>query len=347
MQDILYAISYCHEEKIAHNDIRPENLVLDDEEEYSAKLKLIDFGISSEEGNHSGKYGQYHFRAPETFNKTSEVQNSDNRLKSDVWSAGVVFYILMKKESLFKGKDKVVKQSIQNFKTSTLDEKIDLEVALDLLKQMLDVDPTSRITARKALKHNYFKEFSKKDENLKEDIKKTLKTMSRFQIEKSFDIKMMSLVAVHISSSTDEKVKSKLFKAIDSKHDGYINKKELLKISKEIDLDEENSEDLADKIIKNCDLDRNGRISYTEFLTTSLNWKALLSNDLDIDKILSYFDIVRKEYLTEEELLGIIKLNKTKELSAFLQKYKDNNGLISKSKLKTYFLDISQTFITN
>lgn len=90
MRDILDALSYCHNAGIIHRDIKPENLVFESKAA-DAKLKLIDFGISHRRNvslNPTEIVGTLYFMAPEVL----EGQIDE---KSDVWSCGVLLYMLL------------------------------------------------------------------------------------------------------------------------------------------------------------------------------------------------------------------------------------------------------------
>ena len=74
MDDILYALNYCHTQDIVHNDLRPDNLLF--ENQYlDAKLKLIDFGNSfriDRPDIPQTQCRQKHYRSPESFSKANE-----------------------------------------------------------------------------------------------------------------------------------------------------------------------------------------------------------------------------------------------------------------------------------
>ena len=88
MQQILSAVSYCHEQKIIHRDMKLENLVFETTAEDSL-LKVIDFGAScwiAEEA--LGLAGTDYYLAPEI------LRGEQYDEKCDVWSCGVVMYVL-------------------------------------------------------------------------------------------------------------------------------------------------------------------------------------------------------------------------------------------------------------
>lgn len=89
---ILDAIRYCHEEmQIVHRDLKPENFLFSSKEE-DATIKIIDFGLSRHEEPLSGimktKVGTPYYVAPEVLNKRYTKS-------CDIWSIGVIAYILL------------------------------------------------------------------------------------------------------------------------------------------------------------------------------------------------------------------------------------------------------------
>lgn len=87
---MLSAINYCHHNKIVHRDLKPENLLLESQAE-DAPIKIIDFGTSqffrTNKKMHK-RYGTPYYIAPEV------ISRSYNE-KCDVWSCGVILYILL------------------------------------------------------------------------------------------------------------------------------------------------------------------------------------------------------------------------------------------------------------
>lgn len=90
IRQVLQAISYCHSLGVVHRDLKPENLIYDEENDNA--LKIIDFGTSVEYDKKKVQLKQMHgtsyYIAPEVLK-----QNYDERC--DVWSIGVLMYILL------------------------------------------------------------------------------------------------------------------------------------------------------------------------------------------------------------------------------------------------------------
>ena len=99
IQQVLSAIAYCHANNIVHRDLKPENLLLDSKNDNT--IKVIDFGTSAKytEGEKMKQtFGTAYYIAP-------EVLTSEYNEKCDVWSIGVILYILLSGRPPFDGKD--------------------------------------------------------------------------------------------------------------------------------------------------------------------------------------------------------------------------------------------------
>jgi calcium-dependent protein kinase len=86
------AVAYCHAKNIVHRDLKPENLLLQSEgSDDSAVIKVIDFGTSAKvDPNKKMKktFGTPYYIAP-------EVLLASYDRKCDIWSCGVIMYILL------------------------------------------------------------------------------------------------------------------------------------------------------------------------------------------------------------------------------------------------------------
>lgn len=90
MKQTLSAIVYCHSKNIVHRDLKPENLLFDTKKD-NANLKVIDFGTSRKMDSQkklTKRLGTPYYIAPEVLKK-----NYDE--KCDIWSCGVIMYILL------------------------------------------------------------------------------------------------------------------------------------------------------------------------------------------------------------------------------------------------------------
>lgn len=164
MKCILEALAYMDEKKIMHRDLKPDNMILKEKNKLEfCTLKLVDFGLATVHDIPEYLFkrcGTPGFVAPEVINAPSN-QNIHYNPKCDVFSAGVIFYILLTEKSPFDGQS--FKEILQKNKQCKIDFKHAKlkknKVAADLLARMLDQDPERRISAREALCHKFFTDF--------------------------------------------------------------------------------------------------------------------------------------------------------------------------------------------
>jgi len=157
-KQIVNSVSYCHDINIVHRDLKPENLlyasVADD-----APLKLADFGLAylmkRDELMHSS-CGTPGYVAPEILK--SGRGGSGYGKEVDMWSIGVILYILLCGFPPFYDEDNVrLFASIQKGKfdfPAPYWDNVSSE-AMDLIKKLLVVDPKVRFTAQQTLSHTW------------------------------------------------------------------------------------------------------------------------------------------------------------------------------------------------
>ncbi len=106
MTCLLKALHYLSENGIMHRDLKPENMILKDKEDIeNCTLKLVDFGLSSFcdlEEYIFKRCGTPGYVANEIIN-TSSSEKKRFCPKVDVFSAGIIFYIMVTGKSPFKG----------------------------------------------------------------------------------------------------------------------------------------------------------------------------------------------------------------------------------------------------
>lgn len=153
MRDMFSAVNYLHENGIVHRDLKLENFLFEDHNSNSP-LILIDFGLSrhfNKQERLTQKVGSCYYTAPEVLNG-----NYDHRC--DVWSLGVLCYMLLSGSPPFFGKSvEDVYNSILNKEASFTDKKFKLlsNSCMDFMKRLLVRDVRYRMTTTDALKHPF------------------------------------------------------------------------------------------------------------------------------------------------------------------------------------------------
>ena len=172
---ILSALKYMASKKIMHRDLKPDNMILKRKESLSkCTLKLVDFGLATVYDIEEYLYkrcGTPGFVAPEVINAPNN-KNIHYTPKCDVFSAGVIFYILLTEKSPFDGSSfrEILQKNKKckiNFAHPRLDPK---SMAFDLLKKMLEKDPLVRISAADTMEHPFIKSMNEGIVNEKDQV---------------------------------------------------------------------------------------------------------------------------------------------------------------------------------
>jgi len=153
VRQLFTALEYMHSLGIAHRDLKPENLLLSGDKK---TIKISDFGFSKDEGETlKTACGTALYVAPEVLT-ASEYDTS-----CDVWSIGVITYILLSAHIPFDGaNEQEIFQKIMQAKYS-FPQKIFgtvSELAKDFISNIFVVDPKKRMTAADCLKHPWLAE---------------------------------------------------------------------------------------------------------------------------------------------------------------------------------------------
>ncbi|XP_055366717.1 myosin light chain kinase, smooth muscle isoform X2 [Betta splendens] len=161
VQQILEGVAFMHQQSIVHLDLKPENIVCVDST--GTSVKIIDFGLASRlDGNAPLKvmHGTPEFVAPEVINYEPVG------LATDMWSIGVICYILLSGESPFQGNSDtetlaLVTAAQWEFDDESFDEITD--EAKHFISSLLNKDPRQRMSCEKALAHSWMAAFDSKD----------------------------------------------------------------------------------------------------------------------------------------------------------------------------------------
>ncbi|XP_061953330.1 calcium-dependent protein kinase 26-like [Populus nigra] len=152
---LMQVVLYCHENGVVHRDLKPENILLATKSS-SSPIKLADFGLAT-----YVKPGQsLHGTVGSPFYIAPEVLAGGYNQAADVWSAGVILYILLSGMPPFWGKTKsrifdAVRAADLRFPSDPWDHIT--ESAKELVRGMLCTDPSQRFTSQQVLDNSWMK----------------------------------------------------------------------------------------------------------------------------------------------------------------------------------------------
>ncbi|KAL2327327.1 hypothetical protein Fmac_020754 [Flemingia macrophylla] len=291
---IVGVIESCHSLGVMHRDLKPENFLFVNQQE-EAPLKAIDFGLSAffKPGEiFNDVVGSPYYVAPEVLRKRYGPE-------ADVWSAGVILYILLSGVPPFWGEteQEIFEAILHNELDFTSDPwPVISESAKDLVRKMLVRDPSKRISAHDVLRHPWIcVDGAAPDKPLDSAVLSRLK-----QFYAMNKLKKMALRVIAENLSEEEIAGLKeMFKMIDTDNSGQITFEELKVGLKKFGANLNESE-IYD-LMQAADVDNSGTIDYGEFIAATLHLNKIERED-HLVAAFSYFDKDGSGYITQDEL---------------------------------------------
>jgi calcium-dependent protein kinase len=271
LRQMLLALNYIHSHGVVHRDIKLENFVYD--EKGSGHLKLLDFGFSKmwdatdEKMTHC--CGTMSYVAPEVLNKSYTSQ-------CDLWSLGVIAFILLVGYMPFFGSEEVQRRNIRCGKYSVRPEKWATlsDEAKHFLRALIVVDPSKRLTAQQALEHPWIcKGPNSKPAELSIEVAAAFKRFSQASV---FRRCCMEMFAWSLSNEERAQVRN-TFLSLDRRLQGTITLEDL----KSFMVDKLQVSDAFEalQIFEALDYNHDKEIHYSDFLAAMVNAQTNLSTD--------------------------------------------------------------------
>ena len=300
MTCLLKAVLFLHHNGIIHRDIKPENIVFVEPDNFNA-LKLIDFGLSIQQNakKDNRRVGTPYYMAP-------EMVRGNFNYASDVWSIGVILFIMVTGKQPFRGKSK--EEVFEKIKRGSYDKntlnraKCSKEVK-DLIKKMLVTEHSKRITVESALDHIWFKQFeNNKNINLVVD-QEIIESLKQFQYQNIFQKEIRFYLAKLCSDKEIIKLKQ-AFLAIDKDNSGEIEYEEIPKIFSELNIEASDIE--LKNIFSSMDFHCDGKVNYSEFLAATIS-TINFNKEEKLWSAFKYFDTTDSGYITLDSVMDALK----------------------------------------
>ncbi|XP_068188788.1 death-associated protein kinase 2 [Antennarius striatus] len=186
IKQILQGLGFMHSKNIAHFDLKPENIMLSDNVSPFPVIKIIDFGLA------------HHFEPREEFRSTSgtpqyiapEVINSEPlSTAADMWSIGVVTYILLSGLSPFQGETN--EETLRNIIDMNYEFKdhyfsMTSSMARDFIQKLLVKNPSDRLTADECLLHPWIKPITRQQVHKRNRSSINMKSFKKFNARRKW-----------------------------------------------------------------------------------------------------------------------------------------------------------------
>uniref|UniRef100_A0A7S1GW29 cGMP-dependent protein kinase n=2 Tax=Hemiselmis andersenii TaxID=464988 RepID=A0A7S1GW29_HEMAN len=303
VRKIMSAINYLHLRGIAHRDIKPENFLLESKAniEGPGEIKVIDFGFSKvfhgTEDMHN-MLGSPYYVAPEVLNASAEQGYGS---KCDMWSLGVVVYMMLCGQPPFFGDDNA--QIYEQIGKGTYEYPEGVTVsdeAKDFLSHLMEKDPEVRYSAMQALQHTWLLSVEERPETPLQCPPSMLKQLSKaHEISR---LKREALLAIGYSLDRDAiREMRNTFRAFDTEGNGVISLEELQEAMRKHGIEQEEINTVFKTLSPD---DPDGHIDYTSFVAACLEKKSYLEQSRLYEAFRRFQD--NRGYVTAESLKEIL-----------------------------------------
>ncbi|KAH7427567.1 hypothetical protein KP509_10G049500 [Ceratopteris richardii] len=291
---VVGVIQTCHSLGVMHRDLKPENFLFLSKAENSP-LKTTDFGLSvffKPGEKFRDIVGSAYYVAPEVLCRNYGPE-------ADLWSAGVLLYILL------SGVPPFWAESEQDIFHEILEGKLDLSSdpwpsishgAKDLVQKMLKKDVKERLTIQQVLSHPWLRvDGEAPDKPL--DIA-VLSRMKNFRAMNKLKKLALKVIADRLSEEEITGLKE-MFKSMDTDNSGTLTYDEL-----KVGLAKQGAkltEHEVRQLMEAADVDGNGSIDYTEFITATIHMNKV-DKEEHLFSAFQFFDTDNSGYITRDEL---------------------------------------------
>jgi calcium-dependent protein kinase len=326
---IITSIFYLHKQGICHRDIKPENFLYF-RDSRDSPIKMIDFGLSkkfmginknSHHQNSRKDHGRLTTMVGTSYYIAPEVLEGDYDEKCDIWSAGVILYILLCGFPPFNGDNdyqifQEVKALRYDFPSPEWDKISDSAKAL--IKKMM-CKAEHRFSAEQVIQS----EWVKFDETI-EELPLELNLISMKSYIKSSKLRkvVLTYIATQLSSEEISRIGDE-FRRMDTNGDGVLSYDEIKVGLEKMNFSPEDVQSLLD----NLELNEDGVVDYTKFVAANMEKSVYLREE----RLMAAFKLFDKDgdgKITVKEIMEVLNREQCRDEDYYNQLLKevDLNG---------------------
>jgi calcium-dependent protein kinase len=304
MSQVLQSLHYLHSQGVVHRDLKLENFLYSSKE--GSHLKLIDFGFSKFFSRTGGRKrmnstcGTLSYLAPEVL--TGDYCGST----CDMWSAGVIAFVLLSGSMPFHGSQEVKVKSIYHGKYHMNPETWNplSKQAKEFTQGLLNTNATDRLTAKSALAHPWLQEICKDRQPLIKDPHHIVDSLSSWKSLPKLRRACLTMLAWSLSEEERAAFRDQ-FSALDSDHNGTISYAELRSaIVENYGVKESQVKDIFQELAPNSD----DEIRYSDFIAALMSQRIEKVDDSLLETAFRRFDQNSSGYITPEKFSNVVGL---------------------------------------
>jgi serine/threonine protein kinase len=331
-KQILSAVNYMHKRNVIHRDLKFENCMFESRDVSNWTVKIIDFGLARVYGHRkmTARVGTVYTMSPETL-------RSQYTSKADLWSVGVMVYMLLSGTKPFWGKTRniVTKQILSanyNFDADVWKDRS--REGKQFVSSLLELDQQKRLSAEQALRHPWFSSKANMSKRKPDPLAMRCAQARLVQYAESGEFRRVVMNVVAKKATTEDILELReIFNEYDSNHDGMISFKEWKRALARSNL----SDEVVQSIFRKLDVNRNNILNYTEFVASILEIRERI-DEAKLDEAFELLDTDNSGYIDAKDLRCILgKTGTNSYVKGLLDEADiDKDGRVSMAEFKAY-----------
>ena len=293
---LVSVMAYLHKNQIMVRTLDPTNIL------YNGSIVKI---ISLSKATFFKKRQKFRDRCSEPYFMSPEMALGKDTYKTDVWSLGVIMFIIMAGRPPCEGQtaaEVMLEISNKRFNFHYLDSMDFKPEIIALVKRMLDPNRRTRIKFKEIQASAWYQKFQNTRTSSFKRPSIFSQQLQQFNFRNEF-VRSIHSFLVRNALSQEEKNRALIeFKKLDINDDGCLDKTEFLQVIKQLKF--ENPGAISDDLFKKLDVNRNGSIEYQEFLELWIDRETFFAKN-NLRKYFNILDNDKSGFVTIEDLTNV------------------------------------------